>query len=330
MKREPQQRRPHSAPWTPEKSERADAQTAIGQARRESRPALRRFAVWLESERGLALGSITVRIASARRFVDWVNGRSGATSQAFRALTPGRIERFFVSYGGDHGPAALRSMQAATRLFLRFTSSIRWTSSDLVDAVPSLRSYRLSEVPRGINSQDLSRMLASLDRCCARDRAIAHLLTSYGVRRQQISTLCLGDIDWTQRTVMFAAHKGGKAVRHAMTPVVASSLATYLRHERPTVESDAVFLRRKRPHLRVSPCCVAETMRTLMRRAGLQAKGPHALRHAFATRLLATGESMKSIADLLGHQSLSSVAIYAKVDHRRLLEVAGEWPEVVS
>jgi site-specific recombinase XerD len=59
-------------------------------------------------------------------------------------------------------------------------------------------------------------------------------------------------------------------------------------------------------------------------------RGPHSLRHAFATRLLCGGHPLKSIADLLGHRSLSATAIYAKVDHPRLFEVAVEWPEVLS
>lgn len=67
-----------------------------------------------------------------------------------------------------------------------------------------------------------------------------------------------------------------------------------------------------------------------MVRCGLPARGPHALRHAFATRLLRAGQSAKAIADLLGHRSLDAVVIYAKVDYARLFENAVDWPEVAS
>jgi integrase/recombinase XerD len=56
---------------------------------------------------------------------------------------------------------------------------------------------------------------------------------------------------------------------------------------------------------------------------------PHRFRHAFATRLLRSGQPVKAIADLLGQRSLDAVAIYAKVDHARLLEVAIDWPAEV-
>jgi integrase/recombinase XerD len=324
MKRRRQRRRP----WTPE-SERRYAEAAISSAAPTSRSTLRRFAQWLE-QRGLALGSITIRVTSARSFVDWVSREAWSAAAGFRKLTPEGIERFFVGYGKGHGQGARRSMRSAMRLFLRFTTERGWTTADLVDAVPSLRSYRLSTVPRALDDHAVSQLLAALARVNARDRAIVHLLVTYGARRRQVSALKLQDIDWERRRLTFRAHKRGKAVTHVLTPLVAESLATYLRHERPAVASDAVFLRRLPPHLRVSPCCVTEVVRQLMMRAGLPPRGPHALRHSFATRLLAAGQSVKVIADLLGHRSLASVAVYAKVDYVRLLEVAQAWPEVAS
>jgi len=321
-------KRSQRRPWTPE-AERRYAEAAISSAAPTSRPTLRRFAQWLE-QRGLTLGSITVRVTSARSFVDWVSKGAQSAAAGFRKLTPEGIERFFVGYGKDHGKGARRSMRSAMRLFLQFTTELGWTTADLVDAVPSMRSYRLSTVPRALGDQEVSRLLASLAGVNARDRAIVHLLVTYGARRQQVSALKLQDIDWERRQLTFGAHKGGKAVTHVLTPLVAESLATYLRHERPDVASDAVFLCRLSPHLRVSPCCVTEAVRQLMVRAGLPPRGPHALRHSFATRLLAAGQSVKAIADLLGHRSLASVGVYAKVDYARMLEVAQEWPEVAS
>jgi site-specific recombinase XerD len=67
-----------------------------------------------------------------------------------------------------------------------------------------------------------------------------------------------------------------------------------------------------------------------MVRAGLPPRYPHAFRHAFATRLLRSGQSLKVIADLLGHRSLAAVSVYAKVDDVRLFECTVDWPEVAS
>jgi len=72
-----------------------------------------------------------------------------------------------------------------------------------------------------------------------------------------------------------------------------------------------------------------EDVRRAYRRAGLDARltGTHVLRHTAATRMLRAGVSLKEIADVLGHRSLDTSAIYAKVDRSALTEVALPWPE---
>ena len=177
-----------------------------------NRRTLRVFAEWLSSFRGLNPGTITVRIGSASTFVDSVTSRAGCScARAFRSITVGEIEDFFVAYGKGHGKAALRSMQAAMRVFLRFAATRGWVNRELAGAVPSLRSYRLSGLPRGVNDEQISKVLDSPwtgGMCPRRDRAIVYLLAAYGVRRGQVSALRLADIDWRERTIGFAAHKG--------------------------------------------------------------------------------------------------------------------------
>lgn len=318
--------------WSPEESPRVYTRRTIESARAEHRPTLRAFADWLEEVRGLAPSTITNRLGSIRWFVDAVTAQAKTPCiPALVSLTPDGVEDFFVEYGKDHGLPARRNMRCAMRRFLEFAASQGWVDRELVDVVPSLPSYRLSSLPRGLNDDELSSLLSSpwdQGRCPRRDRAIVYLLATYGPRREQVSALRLADVDWSEGTIVFAAHKGGKAVHHTLTEAAAEALADYLRHERPVSDSDDVFLRQKRPYVRLSPMAITQVMRTRMVRCGLPPRSPHALRHSFATRLLKAGQSVKAIADLLGHQSLAAVAIYAKVDYARLLEAAVEWPEV--
>ncbi len=319
-------------PWSPATEVRY-TRRLIERAIPGNRPTLRAFADWLAEERGLAQGSVTVRLGSACYFVDAVTARAWTTCVgAFQSLTPDGVEDFFVRYGRDHGMSARRSMRSAMRLFLRFAASRGWVDRELADAVPSLQSYRLSSLPRGLSDEQLSTLLGSpwAGRCPCRDRAVVYLLATYGVRRAQVSDLQLKDIDWRERTIDFAAHKGGKAIHHLLTPSVAEALADYLWTERPTSDCDYVFLRYISPHLQLSPKAITALVGLRMTHCGLPRRGPHALRHTFATRLLRAGESVKAIADLLGHRSLDAVAVYAKVDYARLLEGAIDWPEMAS
>ena len=320
--------------WKPGESDRRYAESRILRADEWNRPTLRAFAEWLWRARGLEWSTVAIRVHSASTFVDAVTRRTGCSCEsAIRTIDIGLIEDFFVDYGRGRGMASRRSMQAAMRCFLRFAADRGWVDEEMISAVPSLISYGLSHLPRALSDEQMARFLEYPFRrggCRRRDWAIVSLLACYGVRRGQVSALQLSDIDWGDRTIEFAAHKGGKAVRHALIPAVGHALVEYLRDERPESPRRSVFLRHRRPHERLSPGAITERVRQRMVERGLPPLGPHALRHSFATRLLCAGQPVKTIADLLGHRSLASIAIYAKVDVPRLLGIAGEWPEVGS
>ena len=315
-------------PWRAAESQRAYTNHRIAAGPASWRRCLRSFATWLEQDRGLALSSITVRVSSARVFVESLEGAGGV--RALKRLGVADVEDFFVGYAEEHGVAARRSMQAAMRLLLRFAAERRWVRSRVADAVPSMRSYRLSGVPRSLSRDQVRAVIAASATRSLRDHAIVLLLAVYGIRRGQVSALKLEDINWRRHTITFAAHKGGKRVRHHLAPAVAAAVAKYIRHERPNTDECAVFLRDRRPHLALGPSAVTQAVHHTLREAGVQShpRGPHALRHAFATRLLHDGRPLKVIADLLGHRSLAEVSTYAKVDLARLLEVAAPWPEL--
>ncbi len=317
--------------WSPD-SPRAYTRWRIERASAGNQPTLWAFADWLEEARSLVPRSVETRLHSTCTFLDAVTADAeGSCVQTLESLGPDGVEDFFVQYGEDHGMASRRNMRSAMRLFLKFAASRGWVDRELADAVPKLSSYRLSSLPRGLKDEELQTLLSSPwegGRCPLRDRAIVYTLATYGARREQMSSLQLADIDWRERTIVFAAHKGGKAIHHDLTEAVAEALADYLRHERPASDCDYVFVRQMRPYVQLSPGAITELVTARTVRCGLPPRSPHSLRHAFATRLLRAGESVKAIADLLGHRSLAAVAIYAKVDYTRLLEVAVEWPEV--
>jgi integrase len=319
--------------WSPD-TEFIYTQNRIEKACPENQPTLRLFEEWLRKERCLSPATVTTRLGTACTFVDEITGRAGTTfAQAFESLTAAGVEDSFVRYGKDHGPSARRSMQASMRLFLKFAASRGWVGGELAEAVPSLSVYRLSGLPDGLSDEELSMVLSAPwegCECPLRNRAIVLLLSTYGVRRSQVSALQFEHIDWLEGTVLFAAHKGGKAIHHDLTQAAAESLADYLRNERPASNCDYVFLRQRPPYVRLNPAAVSAMVRARMERCGLPPRYPHSFRHAFATRVLRSGQPVKTIADLLGHRSLEAVAIYAKVDHARLLEVAIDWPEEVT
>lgn len=319
--------------WS-EESESRYVVARIERAHPGNQDVLRQYAEWLKESGGLSAGSVTVRIGSAATFLDRVSRDGSANGvEMLSSLTSRHVEDYFVTYVQEQGKGASRSMQSTLRLLLRFAEAKGWTSSQLWESVPRLRSYRLSSVPRAISDEALRELVESEwdgCRCPRRDRALIELLSVYGVRRGQVSALKLTDIDWSARTIRFAAHKAGQELNHPLVDTCALSLSSYLCEERSASDSEYVFLRFRSPYTRLSPRAITLAVRARMLNCGLKPLSPHAFRHAFASRLLNQGQSVKTIADFLGHRSLHSVGIYAKLDHPRLREAAVAWPEVLS
>jgi site-specific recombinase XerD len=90
-------------------------------------------------------------------------------------------------------------------------------------------------------------------------------------------------------------------------------------------------IRHLTPHdLPITSSAVQKVISRAFRRSGLPYSGSHRLRHTFACRLVEHGSSLKEVADLLRHRSLTTTQIYAKLDTPKLATVALPWPGSTS
>lgn len=115
--------------------------------------------------------------------------------------------------------------------------------------------------------------------------------------------------------------------------MLGNAIADYLKVDRPTGNERALFLRHRAPAgTPVTSHIVRGAMRRACARVGIlpPRDGPHALRHTLATRLLESGVPLTEVADVLGHETIDTTAIYTKVNLGALGRVAMPWPEVVS
>jgi len=279
-------------------------------------------------------GTIGIRSHSITRFLRWLGPE--ATPEGLSKLTAERIETFFLSFAHDMGRAARRSMQSALRTFLRFCLHQGYIDQPLDLAVPTLRTYKLATVPRGLSDAEAQRALRQIDRGShvgRRDYAILQLLYTYGVRGGQVRALQLMDIDWAHNQILFKASKHGKDSRLPLTVEVGESLLDYPQNSRPPSSSPYVFLTCRAPYHPFShSSSLSAIIERRIRAAGIESptNGAHVFRHGFATRMLSEGHSMKAIADVLGHRHLSTTFIYTKVEFNALKQVALEWPQEVS
>lgn len=306
----------------------------ISRAEARHREVLEDFATWLGDVRGLAVSTIAVRLRSARRLLDRVVGES-AVEVALSRIDAARLDDLFVDLGRKLLYPSLRQTRSGVRLFLSFLADRGSVDARLSSLVPPVATQRGTQVPRGFSDEQIARALSSLSGSSPsqiRDRAIIVLLTVYGVRRAQIAGLRLSDIDWKKQRIHFPAHKGGKPLLESLHPAAAASLARYIEEVRPRDCGPALFFRfHPEPLEPLRPGAITTLVLFRLKAAGIEdrCRGPHRFRHAFATRVLRSGGSLKDIADLLGHRHLDSAAIYAKVDEHGLRQAALEWPEVL-
>jgi site-specific recombinase XerD len=111
----------------------------------------------------------------------------------------------------------------------------------------------------------------------------------------------------------------------------AKVLADYLRRGRPKTRSRMLFVRHRAPIKALCNRSVGSIVSTHILQAGIKEpirKGSHVLRHSLATCLINKGVPIKQISDILGHSSIQTTSIYAKVDVQHLAEVARPFPAV--
>jgi site-specific recombinase XerD len=297
-------------------------------------PLLEGYLRWMRDRQHAAEGTLELRRHNIGRFLKWLGPE--ATVEGLWELRAQRIEEFFIDYAGGMGRSARRSMQATLRTFLRFCGSEGFIEHRLDHAVPTLRTYKLAEVPRGLSEAQAQAVLQSVDRSTAigrRDYAILTMLHAYGVRGGQVRALQLNDIRWADDQILFRATKNGKDSLLPLTAAVGESLLDYLQNARPRSSFPEVFLTCRAPY---HPLLDSRSLSAIVRRricaAGidLPSQGAHVFRHAFATRMVAAGHPFKAVADVLGHRYLSTTFIYTKVDFNALSRVAMPWPEEVG
>jgi integrase/recombinase XerD len=119
-------------------------------------------------------------------------------------------------------------------------------------------------------------------------------------------------------------------VRHLpLDHEIGTALAAYVTEGRPVSPHRQIFLHHRAPFAPLHcSSAIGKIVRLAIRRAGLttQASGAHTFRHTVASQLVQHGVSFKTVTDVLGHQSLRTTTIYAKLDLPTLATIGLSWP----
>ena len=162
-----------------------------------------------------------------------------------------------------------------------------------------------------------------------RNRCIILCFTELALRCSEVAALTLDNFNWHDGYVVVQNTKNGSERALPLPAMMGNALIEYLMQARPQTSSRTLFVRFC--HQRGEPmgCSqIRDVIRKICAKAGLErnACGTHILRRTAATKLYNSGNSLKLVADILGHESLDSTTHYAKADIGMLLSVASPWP----
>ncbi len=279
------------------------------------------FRRYLLAERGLVPGTVRGYVEGARKFA---LGLACELSE----VTPAEVTAAVLAESTAAAVSTTQNYVASLRAFLRFCFLEGLIDRDLSEAALPMTGRRRSSLPRGIAKQDADALLASCDRRSAigrRDYALIITLLRLGLRRGEVASMRLDDIDWRAGELVVVG-KGGRSDRLPLPTDVGEAIAAYLRRGRPASDRREVFLRARAPFAPMASGTVASTVRRACRRAGVAEVGAHRLRHTAACEMVAAEVPLPQIAQVLRHRSLQSTAIYARVDFDRLRQLAQPWP----
>lgn len=144
-----------------------------------------------------------------------------------------------------------------------------------------------------------------------RDKAIVEFLYSTGCRVSELTGTKISDVDFKYNTV----HLFGKGRKHRTSFINAKcevALREYLKSR--TDESEYLFVSERKPHGKIGKCTIENILKRLSEEAGMPKKiTPHILRHTTATQAVNNGMAIEEVSKLLGHASVATTMIYAKV-----------------
>jgi integrase len=246
------------------------------------------------------------------------------------ALTPRALLDFVLQQSEHYPPDQLQSVASALRSFCRFLCVTGRQERDLSAALPPIANPHREDLPRYLSAAQLDTVLGAFDRRTLvgkRDYALVLCLARLGLRAGEVARLTLDDVDWAAGCLRLTATKGRRERQLPLPAELGQALTAYLRLAPPPRPVRALFrtLRGERP---LSARRVSQRAGAALARVGLATPGrrAHLFRHTLATQLVQHGVSLKAVADLLGHASLSTTQVYAKVNLPLLRSVAQPWP----
>jgi integrase/recombinase XerC len=294
---------------------------------------LRQFVEWIATSRDLSVNTDHERkafeAAASGKSAEQVAGRiTPPTATEVVRTADADLLRSYLAFLADkkYSPATMARKIATLRSFYKWALKHGYVPTNPMTLIRTPRQNK--RLPRAITVDQIERLLSAPDdndTLGARDRAMLETLYSTGIRVSELVDLNIGDLDLETEAIRVR----GKGKKERLVPLGSHAVAS-MRHYINAVRSDerfapvwnnggdAPFFVNKHGG-RLSSRSVRRKLDKYLRSVGLDPSiSPHTLRHSFATHLLDNGADLRSVQELLGHQSLSTTQTYTHLTATRM------------
>jgi len=297
---------------------------ALSAARGDDAPTLvDRWLITLSAQRGARPATLVAYRRDVTGWLEFLTGHLGGPPDLARVATTDLRAWMAASRARGLGARSLSRALSAVKGFHRWLADAEGMEAPAVAAMRgpkvSRRLPRPVDIPAARALIDAVRTDAREGWIGARDAAVLTLLWGCGLRISE--ALSLKGADAPLPDVLRITGKGGKERLTPVLPAARAAVEAYRRLAPFALGAGEALFRGARGGA-LNPRLVQKAMETARMGLGLPATAtPHALRHAFATHLLAAGGDLRAIQTLLGHASLSTTQVYTAVDGARLAAI---------
>ena len=277
------------------------------------------FLIFLEKDRGYS----NQTIESYSRDLNVYNSFMKDNTIQYHKIKKDNIFKFQSSLEGQISPRSFARILSALKTFYKFLHMERVIDDITLNEIKSYPSPKYKKsMPTFLSKEQVEKIVERINlnkkldnRNKKRDQAIIMLFFSSGVRLNELISIKLSDIDFSNNKIKVFG-KGKKQRIVNFDNHTKDLMIQYLKviEKYPLVKklyNDNLFVNKKNKALKQRK--VQTIVMNNLRQLNLASYGPHTLRHSFATHLLNSGVSINAIQSLLGHESLSSTQIYTHV-----------------
>lgn len=277
------------------------------------------FLLSLTQERGLSPHTAQAYYRDLRDFFASIEA-----PVPLKSLTPSHAKAFVHHlFQKKNSSRTISRKLSCLRSFCQYLQQQGAISEDFARGVPTPKQHH--PLPQFLSEQELFELFATLPEkrpLEVRDKMLLELLYATGMRVSELASLQMLDVDAKVVTLRILG-KGRKERLVFLTDSARALVGRYLREAYPRLsrqKSDAFLLSQQ--GTRLTPRSIQRIVqKRLAALSRAHSVTPHTLRHSFATHLLEHGADLRTVQELLGHQSIATTSIYTHITTERKKEV---------